>query len=53
MRFLFVVKFRASKNGANSVSSYRTVANSPKAAAKRMRKKGRIVSVRKVKRLSS
>ena len=56
MRYLFVVRFKASKNGSGSevtTKSYRTVAKDSKSAAQRMRKRGRIVSVRKVKKVSS
>lgn len=56
MRYLFAVRFRTRKNGANSgfddTKSFRTVANSPKAAAQKMRKKGEVLSVRKVKKIA-
>ena len=53
MRFLFVVRFKTlGNNGANSTKTFRTVAKSPKDAAQHMRKKkGRIISVRKVKKV--
>ena len=55
MRWLFVVRFKAHKNGPNSkfdTKAFRTVANSPDAAARRMRKKGTVVSVRKLKKVA-
>ena len=55
MRWLFVVRFRDQKNGnrnGNDVKSFRLVANSPKAAAQKMRKKGQVLSVRKVKKIA-
>ena len=55
MRYLFAVRFKAPKNGSGSeitTKSYRTVAKDSKSAAKHMRKKGQIVSVRKVKKVS-
>ena len=54
MRWLFVVRFKAPKNGSNSenaTKSYKTVAKDSKSAARRMRKKGRVISVRKVKKV--
>ena len=51
MRWLFVVRFHENGNH-NGTKSFKTVANSPKAAAKKMHKKGQIISVRKVKKLA-
>ena len=54
MRFLYVVRFKAYRNGPNSetsTKSFRTVAKDSKAAAQRMRKKGRVISVKKVKKV--
>ena len=58
MRWLFVVRFRERKNGwsqygngLDDTKTYRVAAGSPKAAAQRMRKKGQIISVRKVKKI--
>ena len=57
MRFLYVIRFKERKNGQgsgfNGTKSFKTVARSPKAASKKMRKKGQIVSVRKVKKVMS
>jgi len=55
MRWLFVVRFKAHRNGPNSevgTKSFRTVAKDSKTAAHRMRKKGTVVSVRKLKKVS-
>ena len=55
MRYLFVVRFKAPRNGPNSESStksYKTVAKDSKSAAQKMRKKGRVISVRKVKKVT-
>ena len=55
MRYLFVVRFKAPRNGPRSeitTKSYKTVAKDAKSAAERMRKKGRVISVRKVKKIA-
>ena len=55
MRWLFIVRFKVPKNGPNGESgtkSYKTVAKDTKSAARRMRKKGQIISVRKVKKVA-
>ena len=54
MRYLFVVRFKTPRNGPhseNSTKSYKTVAKDSKSAAEKMRKKGRVISVRKVKKV--
>lgn len=50
---LFRVKFKELNGGKNGglgeVKSYKTTARDPQAAAKKMRKKGKILSVRRIK----
>jgi len=53
-RFQFVVRFKLPKNGRgdeNVTKAYRTTAKTSKDAARQMKSKGRVVSVRKVKRI--
>ena len=53
MKWVFVVRFKEPGNGSKPtcIKSYKTTASCPKDAAKKMRRKGRILSVKKKKRL--
>ena len=54
MRWLFIVRFKTPKNGShggNDTKTYKTVAKDTKTAGRKMRKKGRIISIRKVKKV--
>ena len=49
-RFVYVVRFHENNNHSN-VKTFKTTARSSKDAAKHLKKKGQIVSVRKVKKV--
>jgi len=51
MRFVYVVRFHENNNHSN-VKTFKTTARSPKAAAKKMKKRGQIISVRKTKKVA-
>lgn len=49
-RFVYVVRFHENNNHSNT-KTFKTTARSSKDAAKHLKKKGQIVSVRKVKKV--
>ena len=52
MRFVFVVRFKESgRNNHTNTKTFKTTARSSKDAAKKMKKKGQIISVRKLKKV--
>jgi len=50
MRWLYVIRYRENGN-KNNIKAFKTVAKSPKAASQKMRKRGQVLSVRKVKKV--
>ncbi len=50
-RFVYVVRFHENNNNHSNVKTFKTTARSSKDAAKHLKKKGQIVSVRKVKKV--
>ncbi len=52
MRFVFVVRFKEfGRNNHSNTKTFKTTARSPKDAAKHLKKKGQIISVRKLKKI--